>query len=537
MSIRRRRLRRSSTLFGAIKPKKLPAHPKMNLAPPKAASFTLDTDRPNATQMVAMRLPGLDSPDFPALEVLADVLSSHRFDLYGLVPPGKALERRLLARSAAQAALAYAAVSFPAGGDAKAAGSRNPRHPGARWPGTACRPIWSQPAKIQEQRATEFQKNSHRGPGLGLVRRGGALRPAFARRGSAAHREGDRRRRQSRGAQISRSRSRRRRGDDAAGLRPAGRVRQRASAGRKPSRWAKPSRPKLPDWAETALGRLAVPPSTLHPVVSTLPNGLTLIVQPEDVSDTVSVYGHIRNRPEIEAPPGKDGVAQCSSSSSPTAANSSTGSPSRRRSTRSAPAKAPARISPSRCCRRDFDRGVELLADNELHPALPQTAMDIVQRQIAQVVEARNKSPGYLASARATRGALFPKDDPALRDATPEIDRGSHARRCASPITARRFRPDLTTIVVIGHVTPEKARADHRKIFRRVERERSEAATSICRRRRRTVPHTIAVPDASRVQDNVDPRPEHGAQRAPIPTTTRWSSAMPCSAAGSIRRG
>ena len=32
-----------------------------------------------------------------------------------------------------------------------------------------------------------------------------------------------------------------------------------------------------------------------------MPNGLTLIVQTEDVSDTVSVFGHIRNRPEIEA--------------------------------------------------------------------------------------------------------------------------------------------------------------------------------------------------------------------------------------------
>src|SRR6185312_13062604 len=65
----------------------------------------------------------------------------------------------------------------------------------------------------------------------------------------------------------------------------------------------------LPDWAQAALGRLEVPPSTLSPVVSTLPNGITLIVQPEDVSQTVSVYGHIRNRPETEAPPGKEGVS------------------------------------------------------------------------------------------------------------------------------------------------------------------------------------------------------------------------------------
>src|SRR5258708_34816581 len=66
----------------------------------------------------------------------------------------------------------------------------------------------------------------------------------------------------------------------------------------------------LPAWAQKALQRLEVPPSTLHPIVSTLPNGVALIVQSEDVSDTVSVYGHIRNRPETEELAGQEGVAQ-----------------------------------------------------------------------------------------------------------------------------------------------------------------------------------------------------------------------------------
>ena len=49
---------------------------------------------------------------------------------------------------------------------------------------------------------------------------------------------------------------------------------------------AKPT--QLPDWAQSALSRLSVPASTLNPTVSTLANGLTLIVQPENVSDTVA---------------------------------------------------------------------------------------------------------------------------------------------------------------------------------------------------------------------------------------------------------
>src|SRR5712671_677348 len=106
-------------LFGDIKPKKLPARPQIRLQPARAAAFTVDTDHPNGTQMIAMRVPGLDSPDFPALEVLSDVLSNHRFDLYGLVPQGKALDAEFLLDPLPKAGLAYANVSFLAGEDPK----------------------------------------------------------------------------------------------------------------------------------------------------------------------------------------------------------------------------------------------------------------------------------------------------------------------------------------------------------------------------------------------------------------------------------
>ena len=56
---------------------------------------------------------------------------------------------------------------------------------------------------------------------------------------------------------------------------------------------------------------------------------------------------------------------------------------------------------------QNFDRGVALLADNELHPALPAAAMNVVSKQLAQVVAARIHSPGYLAQ-RSLRSALFP---------------------------------------------------------------------------------------------------------------------------------
>src|SRR5216683_57515 len=97
--------------------RRLPPRPQIRLQPPRPASFTVDTDRPNGTLMIAMRVPGLDSPDFPALEVLSDVLSNHRFDLYELVPQGKALDAEFLLDPLPKAGLAYANVSFLAGED------------------------------------------------------------------------------------------------------------------------------------------------------------------------------------------------------------------------------------------------------------------------------------------------------------------------------------------------------------------------------------------------------------------------------------
>ena len=70
--------------------------------------------------MLAMRMPGLGSPDFPALEVLADVLDSQRFDLYGLVPQGKATSAEFTLDPLPQSGIAYAVLSFTSGEDPKA---------------------------------------------------------------------------------------------------------------------------------------------------------------------------------------------------------------------------------------------------------------------------------------------------------------------------------------------------------------------------------------------------------------------------------
>src|SRR5256886_7858897 len=125
----------------------------------RPTAFTLDTDRPSGTLMIALRTPGPRAADFPALEVLADVLSSRRFDLYGLVPQGKAVAAEFALDPLPQAALAYTMLSFNTGDDPKAL-EREVRSILARVAREGVPPELVEAAKLQERSAAQFQRNN-----------------------------------------------------------------------------------------------------------------------------------------------------------------------------------------------------------------------------------------------------------------------------------------------------------------------------------------------------------------------------------------
>ncbi|MGH8149107.1 MAG: M16 family metallopeptidase [Steroidobacteraceae bacterium] len=485
-------------LFGSIPRKTLPARPKIELQPMRASSFTVPTDQPTGTEMIAMRMPGLNSPDFPALEVLADVLSSQRFALYGLVPQGKALGADFELDPLPKAGLAYATVSFPAGASAQAVKAEM-RAILAEVARNGVPPDLVAAAKLQERRETQFLKNSI--AGLASV-----WSDAIALYGLQSPQEDLARINRVTVSDVDRVARRYLRLDDAvsATMLPRGSGAPVASSGGFGGEEnislgeAKPT--PLPAWAQAAVSRLMVPRETTHPVVTRLPNGITLIVQPENVSDTVSVFGHIRNRSQTETPRGQEGVAPL------LAALFSYGS---ERLDRLAYQRALDDIGASENAGTDFsveslaehfDRATELLADNELHPALPAAAMRIIQRQLAEVVGARNASPGFLTQRSLSR-ALFPPTDPTLREATPQTVRS------LTPADVRTyyhtvFRPDLATIVVIGNVPVEAAQATIARYFGGWRASGPTPQTdlpAVIPNR----PSVVHVPDASRVQDIV----------------------------------
>ncbi|MBS0420639.1 MAG: insulinase family protein [Proteobacteria bacterium] len=487
------------SLFGTLKAKKLPARPAIELQAPKAVSFTVDTDRPNGTQLIAMRVPGLDSPDFPALEVLSDVLSNHRFDLYGLVPQGKALDAEFLLDPLPKAGIAYANVAFLAGEDPKVTETAV-RAILAKVVKDGVPPELVEAAKIQERSAAQFQKNS-----IGEL--ASIWSDAVALYGLNSPEEDLQRIEKVTVDDVNRVARKYLDLDHAvsAVMLPRGSGKPVASSatgfGGKESISLGEAKPTpLPKWAETALHRVNVPPSTLHPVVSVLPNGLTLIVQTEDVSDTISLYGHIRNRPETQEPAGREGVNTVLDELF------SYGS---EKLDRVAFERALDAIGARERAGLDFgvqtlaehfDGGVALLADNELHPALPQPAMTIIQGQVAQGVEARSHSPGFLTQ-RSLRQAMFPKDDPSLRIPTAETVRSLTLDQIKE-YYRYAFRPDLTTIVVIGKVTAAQARSTVEKYFGSWSATGPKPPTELPSAPPNR-PSVIAVPDDSRVQDVV----------------------------------
>lgn len=483
--------------FEAIPARKLPPRPRIDLQPVEPQSLALDSDLPYALQVIALRMPGYDDPDYAAAEVLADVLKSRRGALYALVPEGKALGTDFMFDGMPKAGMAYAVAAFPAGGDAKALESEMRRIlADIATNGVSADLVAA--AKLQERRSAEVQKNSI--SGLAMV-----WSEAVAIRGLQSPDDDLKRIERVQVADVNRVARRYLDLDRSvtAVLTPrnSGKAVQAQGYGGQEHITLSEVKPTtLPAWARPAIERLSVPETKVNPVVSKLANGITLIVQPVDVSDSVSVLGHIKNRPELQVPPGKEGLNDVVEELF---------SYGTRDLDRLALQSAYDAIGAEGRAGREFavetltehfEQAVALLAQNELQPSFPEQAFEVVRKQVADTVASRLESPSYLRE-RALLAAVFPPGDPTLREALPGTVQSITLDDVRSYYRAA-FRPDLTTIVVIGKVTPERARAVIEKHFGRWSATGPRPQTDLP-----PVPLStataIAVPDASRVQDRV----------------------------------
>ncbi len=485
-------------LFGGIPDHAVPAHPAVNLQPVKSETFTLDSNLPYVLGFIAYRFPGTSSPDFPAAEILADVLSSQRADLYGLVPAGKALAAEFgVAESYTQASVGYGVVALPAGADAESA-IQEMRGILSRYAETGVPAELVEAAKRHELADAEFERTSI--PGLAAV-----WSNALAAEGRATPDEDIEALKGVTVADVNRAAKAYLTGQNSitAVLKPVPSDQPVATKGFGGAEQvtSAPSKPvQLPEWAASELAQLKIPADYIKVSDTRLANGIRLIVKTDRTTPTVSIIGAVQHDFGLQTPAGQDGISDVLS------ALFSYGTETRDRLVFH---KALDDIAANETAgygfslsvlTGNFSRGVELLADNELHPALPAKAFAVVKRQTSEFLAGNLKSPEY-RTMRALDLGLLPAGDPVLRQATPATVANITLERVRS-FYAATVRPDLTTIVVIGDVSAEDAKSVVEKWFGGWHASGPKPATTLPQVGRNK-PSSVYVADPQAVQDSV----------------------------------
>jgi zinc protease len=501
-------LARVKQLYGPIKRRPVPAHPEINLAAVKAETFTLDSNLPYELVFVAFRMPGTSSPDFAAARILSDVVSSQRADLYGLVPQGKALGTEFgLTETYPRASVGYAVAAVPAGTD-PAPMAAEIKKILAGYAARGVPPDLVEAARKGEVANAEFRQNSI--PGLAT-----AWSQALAGEAHNSPTDIVEAMKKITLNDVNRAAKNYLSLDNSivAVLKPSasGEPVSGSGFGGAEVTTAAPTKPvTLPAWAEASVKSLKVPTAPPAAADITLSNGLRLVVRTEKASPTVTIVGSVKHEAVLQTPAGKDGADNVLEELF------SYGTETRNRlafqkavDDIAADETGGANFS-MRVLKQYFSKGVELLADNEIHPALPAEAFPIVRDQAAQLMAGTIASPGYRMN-RALQAALVPKDDPTLREATPKSI-SSLTLADARDYYAKVFRPDMTTIAVIGDVTPDEARPVFEKWFGAWKATGPKPAV--------TLPAVIAnessavnVPDPTSIQDSVNLSQQLGINR------------------------
>lgn len=493
----RQTLNKIQTLFADIPEKKIPARPAVQLAAVSTQTLHQETDLPYGLAAMSYRFPGSDSPDYAAADILGDVLSSQRGNLYALVPEGKALAATFSLESLPGASLASATAAYPQNANGQLLITEIQRILADDVKKGVSGDL-VEAAKRHELANEEFQKNSISGLAMEWSN-------ALAVEGRQSPEDDIRAIEKVTVDDVNRVARKYLVPSDAIEAvltpQPSGKPVSSKSFGGAESLAGKPSGPvALPAWAQQAVTRLTIPDLTIHPTVNVLANGIKVIVQPESISNSVTVVGHIKNNADLEVPRGQEGASSVLDQLFPYGTNA-LDRIAFQKALDDIGADESAGVSFSLDVLKDqFEHGMQLLADNELHPALPENAFKVVQQQTAAEVAGELKSPDYL-TARAVDAGLYPKDDPSLRQATPETVKALTLKDVRD-YYEHTFRPDLTTIVIIGNVTPAEATEAVNRYFGEWKASGPPPETDLPPVPANS-PAVTAVPDKSRVQVNV----------------------------------
>jgi zinc protease len=451
---------RIKALWGDLPAAKLPARTPVKLGAVTSKVFRDTSDQSYTIVLLGYRLPGYNSPDYAASQILQDVLSSQRSDLYGLTAAGKALYTGFQAQTFRQSAMGLAIGIVPVS-VAPETIDQEMRGVIDAYRQSGVPDDLVDAAKRREISQLEFNANSiedqafqwSQAVAVQGLSSPDQMEDAFGRVTTADVNRVLR-------TYVDNSRV------VAAYAVPknSGAMSAGGSGPGKEDNMVPPkTHQPLPSWAQDILKHLSVPPKTLDPTSMTLANGIRLIVQPETITKTVVVSGKIENDPAVQEPADQRGVNDLTTGLFPFGTTTYS-----RVQYQAELDKISATVNAGtgfglQVLSKDFDRGVELLADEELHPAFDPKSFAIVHGQFVGQMQGEVSSPDYLAQV-ALSNALYPQGDP-YRNFASVKSAGALTLENVKAWYAAAYRPDLTTIVVIGDTTPDAARATIEKYF------------------------------------------------------------------------
>ncbi len=211
-----------------------------------------------------------------------------------------------------------------------------------------------------------------------------------------------------------------------------------------------------PAWVRTAAATPTTARSKLRPVAFTLSNGIHVIVQEKPDRPTFLLRGEISSTPAFQ-PYAREGISRLASAA---ADYGSANYPFevRRKTVDELGAVVNNGTSFSaQGMSADFQRILNIVADGQINPTFPDPWFTLERDQLANSLQSENNISGVMAD-HAYAHLLLAPDDPALRFAS--HDTVSAITRDDVLAYARSYwRPDLTSIVVVGDLSPDRVRS------------------------------------------------------------------------------
>ncbi len=442
--------------FESLPERTIPAHAAARVPVLRRAVIQRFTTLVYPLALVGFRLPGIDSPDFLPSFVLQGILDSPRGPLHALEDTGEALDGEFVSFPyLPEGQLAFATAALRPGADPNAMTARLE----GLMRGYAQRGVPRELFESTRRRLIADQELSRNS--IEALASDWATTIALDREPSIAHE-------QDLIAAVTLAQV-----DEVAkryldpahaivgALTPSASASQNAppvppQGGPEKPLAEQPPVTELPAWADRLVKNIAVPAPSATPARMRLPNGITLIVVPETISDSVYLRGRVRTSPALQEPARQEGVS---------AVLNTTFEYGTRTRDRTAFQRAADDLEAFlsggpefglQSSARSFERAVTLLAENELEPRFDEATFETARRRATEELATALNSAST-ESARRASVKLYPASDPDLRQSTVRTMEGLTLDDVRA-YYAKTMRPDLTTIVVVGSITPAAAR-------------------------------------------------------------------------------